>query len=377
MTPMTLSSILDLRNRSEKNTDLLAKDRTHLIYGTGSCAMDVFKFLSKEGYNVEGFINNIPANTSVINGLPVVAIDSIISSRWSPESTTIVLGLFNPYAPVTSIINKLKTLGYMQTVTFVELHRRASKYFGNRYWLTDLAFYNDKKIQIEQALALFTDTDSIELFKKVLQFRFTANYEFLPPLSSGVQYFDSIFPLKKPVSFVDCGAFTGDTITDLFGITKDVRQISAFEPDLANFEKLSKLTSELEKTNDTQFSLFPCGVWSRPQKLNFTSGDGLSSHVGLSGGNDSITCVSLDKSLVGHHPSFIKMDIEGAEHEALRGAINLIQKNTPDLAISAYHQPADLWEIPILINSLNENYHFCLRQHGHSGFDLVLYAHAY
>jgi hypothetical protein len=68
------------------------------------------------------------------------------------------------------------------------------------------------------------------------------------------------------------------------------------------------------------------------------------------------------------------MNIEGAEIEALRGARNLIQKHAPKLAISGYHRPSDLWEIPALIRELNPDYKLSLRQHDGGTIETVIYA---
>ena len=72
-------------------------------------------------------------------------------------------------------------------------------------------------------------------------------------------------------------------------------------------------------------------------------------------------------------PDYIKMDIEGAEKEALQGARETIKDFTPNLAISIYHKPEDLWEIPILINEINPNYDFFIRCHNHLCLETVLY----
>lgn len=53
---------------------------------------------------------------------------------------------------------------------------------------------------------------------------------------------------------------------------------------------------------------------------------------------------------------YIKMDIEGEEAAALRGATHLIAKYKPKLMISAYHKIQDLWELPLLIKELNPSY---------------------
>jgi hypothetical protein len=71
---------------------------------------------------------------------------------------------------------------------------------------------------------------------------------------------------------------------------------------------------------------------------------------------------------------FIKLDVEGGEADALRGAHRTLISHRPVLAISCYHKPEDLWALPDLIDSLVPDYRFYLRQHAFNSFDLVLYA---
>jgi hypothetical protein len=67
------------------------------------------------------------------------------------------------------------------------------------------------------------------------------------------------------------------------------------------------------------------------------------------------------------------MDIEGAETQALLGASEVIRNVRPNLAISVYHRPRDIIDIPLLIRSLNKNYSFFFRCYGEHGYDTVLY----
>lgn len=73
-------------------------------------------------------------------------------------------------------------------------------------------------------------------------------------------------------------------------------------------------------------------------------------------------------------PTFIKMDIEGAELEALEGAKNTIVKSKPKLAICLYHKPDDLWKIPLYLKKLVPEYKFYIRHHSKVRWETVLYA---
>ena len=72
--------------------------------------------------------------------------------------------------------------------------------------------------------------------------------------------------------------------------------------------------------------------------------------------------------------TFIKMDVEGAELESLKGAKNIILRDCPKLAICIYHKPEDLFEIPILIKEMCREYKIVIRQYADSIFETVCYA---
>jgi hypothetical protein len=78
--------------------------------------------------------------------------------------------------------------------------------------------------------------------------------------------------------------------------------------------------------------------------------------------------------LTGAKPTYVKMDIEGSEPEALAGARKIVAEHSPVLAISCYHRQDHLWKIPLQIASLNPNYRFHLRPHDLEMWDLICYA---
>jgi len=117
--------------------------------------------------------------------------------------------------------------------------------------------------------------------------------------------------------------------------------------------------------------LWPCGVWNETTRLRFNS-QGAASRPDDAG--EIVPVVALDEVLQGFAPDFIKMDIEGAEPQALRGARRLIETNRPALAVCVYHRAAHLWQIVLELHSWRLDYDFFLRAHGFNGFDWVLYA---
>jgi len=91
------------------------------------------------------------------------------------------------------------------------------------------------------------------------------------------------------------------------------------------------------------------------------------------GKKTTVGTIALDE-FINDEVSFIKMDIEGAEIKALTGARKLIKKYKPKLAISAYHLPLDIIQIPLIIHDMAPEYKLYLRHHSLVHYETVLYA---
>jgi FkbM family methyltransferase len=172
---------------------------------------------------------------------------------------------------------------------------------------------------------------------------------------------------------VDCGAFDGDTLAHFLEKTgHSFKSAVAFEPDPANYFKLSEMVSSMPSKSRERIAIHQAATGETNTRLMMDVGKGVASRIG--NGDCEVKCVSLDSALRDVPVSFMKMDIEGSELATLAGARELIQKNTPILAVCAYHAQSDLWNIPLFIHGLNPDYSFHLRPHLLEGWDLVCYA---
>lgn len=187
------------------------------------------------------------------------------------------------------------------------------------------------------------------------------------------QYFD-LDALKgtmnKDEIFIDGGCLDGaSSIGFIDWCENRYRKVYAFEPDLKNYQKCVEV---LQEKCEDKFEVIQQGMWKEESELHFTSlGNGGSSLD--EDGEDVIQVTSIDKA-IHDKVSFIKMDIEGAEYNALLGAQETIKKYKPKLAICIYHKPEDMWEIPMLILKINPEYKFYVRHYSISKSETVLYA---
>lgn len=175
---------------------------------------------------------------------------------------------------------------------------------------------------------------------------------------------------KEKEIFIDGGCFDGSTSLGFINWCKKIiggGYIYAWEPDLANREKCIKVL----ESGKIPYQMIPKGLWSEYAEMNFKSNGGSSSII--KDGDVHIIADSIDRC-IDAPVTYIKMDIEGAEYQAILGAKKTIEKYKPKLAICVYHKPEDVWELPWLIHEINPEYKFYLRHYSFGDVETVLYA---
>lgn len=186
------------------------------------------------------------------------------------------------------------------------------------------------------------------------------------------QYFDeNIITFENAEVFVDAGCFNfGNSKLLLEKTGNKVKKIYAFEPDLENFNKIE---TTIKKSMLENVTVFNTGLWSEKNTLKFKANLDAGCLIDESGDTE-IEVVALDGVDIPEKITFIKMDIEGAELEALKGAQNRIKKDKPKLAICIYHKPEDIIDIPFYIKKLVPDYKLFMRHYSETDFETVLYA---
>lgn len=183
------------------------------------------------------------------------------------------------------------------------------------------------------------------------------------------QYFaKGVIYLSEEEVFVDCGAYTGDTLESFLGRVNNYKKYYALEPDVRRF---SQLKSQI---NSDKVLHFPVGAWDKKDRLYFSKDNECGEINSDAKTGDHIDVEAIDHLIAKDDKvSFIKMDIEGAELSALYGAKETIQRDRPKLAICVYHKREDLITIPQFIKSIVPEYRLYLRVHFPYASELVLY----
>lgn len=184
------------------------------------------------------------------------------------------------------------------------------------------------------------------------------------------QYFDSeIMHPDKNECFVDGGSFDGEnTLEFISWCAGNFSAVYMFEPDKENYLRIKTLAEK-----DNKILAFERGLWSDTTVLRFSSRVRETSTISDKG-DVEIKVTSIDEILNGKPVTFIKLDIEGSEMEAIKGAEKTIKLYKPKLAICVYHKPEDIIDIPLKILEMNPSYKLFLRHYSYLQTETVLYA---
>jgi len=344
-----------------------------VVYGAGDFARALVGAVSQVGAVVHHALDR-RGNSASLGRIDVFRPDDDPLSVTDRRIATAIVGVFNRAADPFEIERLLKASGYGRVVGVPELYETFAESLGPRYWLSSRSLYQQHGEQILDALELWADAASRELYLSVIRYRLAWDAADAPRPCAGLQYFPDDVPRRtRPLEWVDCGAFDGDSLGAIASLGETVAAAYAFEPDLDNFARLVRRAREVAQVTGARVSLWPCAVAGSTGVRPFHGAAGEASAIARDG-TSFVSAIAIDDALPNVGVTDLKMDIEGAELEALRGAERLIRRCRPRLAICVYHQPQDLWEIPLYVRSLGLPYDFYLRSHGHYGFDLVMYA---
>ncbi len=295
--------------------------------------------------------------------------------KENPEAVIIVLahslkGIIEGLR-AEGINNKIVTYpwfrwSYMEPVTDKGLERNKSYIEGIEEELYELYNVNDS----------YTKNILTEIIKerKMVEWKLIENVEDLQNFHSVHDYFyDMELAPKGDVTFIDGGAYDGDSIQSVYRIYGDrLKKIYAFEPAQKNVVRMAENLRNMGLCDIT--TCYKVGMSDKDGKCFISddnSEDGMACRMSDTESDNYIEVRkldSLDLKICGE--GMLKMDIEGSELAALRGARNLIRTQHPYMAICLYHKMEDIYEIPAYIKSICDEYDFYLRAGGH----LELYA---
>ena len=335
------------------------------VFGVGKLGQRIFDFLSSRGIKIIGFVdNNLDKQKIKFNTL------SVFSPREIDKNALVYIAsatYFNPIYKQLLGVGFTKLFSHQQAgILFLgETGFPVEMYQEN---LTEDLFTNkDKHLQV---FDLLEDDESKRVFDNLISFRLTLSQKYIDAVYTKIEkeYFDSsVIELGENEVYIDAGGFDGDSAENFIKfVNKKYKSVHIFEPDLALLDKAKKRLKDFG-----HIAYNPTGIYDKKTTLYFDVTGGLDGIISNQG-TVKIDTISIDE-YTDAQPTYIKIDIEGVEIEALNGAVNTLKTLKPKLAIASYHYPKHLWEIPLLVKSINPTYKLKLRHYTDSVFDSIFY----
>ena len=358
------------------NTDFLGDLRHRFrhaekiaIFGAGHAGRTALKIFHDAGVRVDFFCDNDEKKWNTwISGI------KCISPFNLPEDIYIVVAL-DRYKEILLQLEGRKNIFVISDLNWFRYQEEMNPFLQRSLW-------GSTKEKIESVAEILGDDISKEVFLTILKSysngtMFHCFWENVR--SKDEQYFPKdLFSLGDHEIFVDCGAYTGDTVKTFLKETGyKFREIHAFEIERENFELMKNAMRRIPVSGE--IFCYPYGVWSESGKFPIQIPQEMSIETTLLNAVDGkflryVEVRAIDELLFGRDVTFIKMDIEGAELNALRGAMRTIDVCCPKLAISIYHKPEDFFEIPLYIKSLSKGYKIYFRHYTYLDQDTICYA---
>ncbi len=226
--------------------------------------------------------------------------------------------------------------------------------------------YKNNKKRYEEVYNCLEDKKSKKIFEKLINFKISFDLGFMEGFTNNhdEQYFDKeLIPNIKNIVFLDGGAYVGDTLPNIIKNFPDFKKIYAIEPNELHIDIAKRDFSSNEK-----IEFINCGLGKI--KIQKEESQEKKHH-----GQHDYQAINIDTidNLIKERVDFIKLDIEGAEQDALCGAKETIKKYTPILAICIYHKAQDWYKIPLIVLDINPNYKLYLRHYMEGIYETVMY----
>lgn len=347
----------------------LSPARPVWIFGAGKFGQALCRVFQWNGLEVCGFVETAPKLPRVMD-LPVLSWPDIAANG---RQLDLVLGIFNRDMPFDELVHLASSAGFPDIFMPWEVYDQFGADLGWRYWLGSRQTLIENLGRIDRVAALLADEESRHTLRRICAFRLGLDLHYASYRATEKQYFNALtLPhlSEREVVYVDCGAYDGDTLDELLsepGIS--CARAYLLEPDPDNYRKLASNAPR-----------FPCLTICLPlaadennRVLKFSSGQGEAGAI-TDTGEIYVATAALDQLLGRQRVDFMKIDVEGAEAQVIRGARQVISHSMPVIAMSLYHRLEDIWVLPEYLLQQWPDYRIYARQHYSNSFDCVLYA---
>ena len=243
------------------------------------------------------------------------------------------------------------------------------------------SWFSDNRASFETVYDMLADDESKRIFENIINYKLSGKLSYLRNAVSDEDTVMRELVMPETVaSYLDLGAYNGDTVRKMLDAAQNLTTVWAMEPDARNYKKLA-----LYAEGETRAAVhaFPYAAWNQRETLTFRVEGNRNSTVAQNGTagiavkqakEKQIEAERPDAVVNGAHVDYIKFDVEGAEREALLGCTETISACKPRMLVSLYHRSEDLFALPLLVKALCPDYRLYLRRFRYiPAWDINLY----
>lgn len=323
-----------------------------VLYGMGNGADKLLDWCEASGVRVQGvFASDEFVRGQKFRGFTVERYDAL-KKRLGEELLVVIA--FASERP--EVLARFAELDAEQEVVAPHLPLFEEEETVSRAWL------QKHEAELQQVYDMLADEQSRKVFGATLNYKLSGKIKYL--FACETQRTEDIRELIAPTQdevYLDLGAYNGDTIKELGELTEwQWRGVIAVEPDRRNCRKLRALAEDLAARN-LPVEVHEAGIWSEAGELGFSdSGGRQSTFIGAE--KKSVPVTTID-AVAARGVTLVKMDVEGAETQAIAGGRATLAKYAPKLFVAAYHYDVDLFRLPLMLHKIVPQYKIYLRKH--------------
>lgn len=219
-------------------------------------------------------------------------------------------------------------------------------------------YLSENFCKAQKVYELLADDFSKKVFENIISYKITGEISYLREITTlPKEAYENILQLQNNSTYVDLGAYNGDTVREFIGFTGgSYRKIYAVEPNGRNYRKLCEYGE-----NIANLQCINAACWSYSGELAFSKGGGRMAKADEKG--VLTRCVSVDDLVGDEGCDYIKFDVEGAEKQGVEGAVKTLERFSPKLCVALYHRLEDIIELPLQIHKINPDYKFHIRHY--------------
>lgn len=324
-----------------------------VLYGMGNGADKVMAVLNGLGIKVAGlFATDGFVRDKYFHGLKLTSY-SELKQKYGSMTVLLCFGTARP-----EVLENIRRIAAEQELLMPDVPVCGNELFNSSYAA-------DNRKELLWVYNRLADEISRRTFENVIRFKLSGNPEYLYCAEVEADEPESSFLIfKKGESYLDLGAYNGDTVLKFAKAVPDYSEITALEPNPKSFERLRANTADLKGIRlINACAADKCGV------AEFSVHNGRVGSLGHGISVKTATVDSLNKVF-----TFIKADVEGAEASVIRGAAATVSANRPKLQIACYHRAEDLIKIPRSVLDIRDDYRLYMRHFsGLPAWDMYYY----